>query len=192
MAKIDLLLPFILKHEGKFVNDPTDKGGATNMGVTLTTWRSCGYDKDGDGDVDVSDLKLLTAEDVRDKVLKPMYWDRWRADLINDQKIANIVVDWTYNSGAWGVKIPQRVLGVDVDGSVGQKTILAINRHSNPEQLLDSLYKARIDFINGIVTHSVAEYKKEKPDATEKDLLKYTQKRFLKGWLNRVEALKKL
>lgn len=192
MAKIDVLLPFILKHEGGFVNDPTDKGGATNKGVTLQTWKSCGYDKDGDGDIDVADLKIITAIDVRDKVLKPMYWDRWRADLIHDQRIANFVVDWCYNSGSWGVKIPQRVLGVEIDGEVGVQTLIALNRGIHPDELLDKLVKARVEFINGIVNKSVAEYKKENPKATEADLLKHTQKRFQKGWLNRINDLKNL
>lgn len=34
------------------------------MGITLSTWRSCGYDKDGDGDIDADDLRLITPEDV--------------------------------------------------------------------------------------------------------------------------------
>lgn len=73
MAKIDVLLPFILKWEGGFANDPADAGGATNKGVTIATWRNVGYDKDGDGDIDVQDLKLLSNADVRDRVLKPHF-----------------------------------------------------------------------------------------------------------------------
>ena len=80
MANVNQLAPFILKWEGGFVNDPADLGGATNMGVTIGTWKSCGYDKDGDGDIDVDDLHLLTREDVVKRVLKPHYWDRWKAD----------------------------------------------------------------------------------------------------------------
>lgn len=53
MADVRKLAPFILKWEGGFVNDPDDLGGATNMGVTIGTWKSCGYDKDGDGDIDI-------------------------------------------------------------------------------------------------------------------------------------------
>ena len=94
MANVYKLAPWILKWEGGFVNDPADLGGATNMGVTIGTWKSCGYDKDGDGDIDVDDLHLLTREDVVKRVLKPHYWDRWKADLITSQSVANILVDW--------------------------------------------------------------------------------------------------
>ena len=40
MAKVEILLPFILKWEGGFVNDPADAGDATNKGVTIATWRN--------------------------------------------------------------------------------------------------------------------------------------------------------
>mgnify|MGYP003270818566 FL=1 len=127
MANVNQLAPCILKWEGGFVNDPADLGGATNMGVTIGAWKSCGYDKDGDGDIDVDDLRLLTREDVVNRVLKPHYWDRWKADDIKSQSVANILVDWVWASGAHGIKIPQRLLGVSVDGIVGPKTLAAVN-----------------------------------------------------------------
>lgn len=192
MANANILLPFILRWEGGFVNDPTDRGGATNKGVTITTWRQVGYDKDGDGDIDVNDLKLLTNEDVRDRVLVPHYWNRWKADTINDQKIANILVDWVWASGSHGIKIPQRLLGVNVDGIVGPKTIEAVN-FADPKSLFLAIYDERVKFINNIVERSVSEYEKKiGRKATETELLKYTQKRFRKGWLNRLSELKNL
>lgn len=56
-----------------------------------------------------------------------MYWDRWQADRIENQSVANILVDWVWASGVHGIKRPQKILGVTVDGIVGDKTIAALN-----------------------------------------------------------------
>ena len=170
MADVKKLVPFILKWEGGFVNDPDDLGGATNMGVTIGAWKSCGYDKDGDGDIDVDDLHLLTREDVVNRVLKPHYWDRWKADLIQDQSVANILVDWVWASGAHGIKIPQRLLGVTMDGIVGPKTIAAVNA-KNPRELFDMIKIARFDFIEDICRKRPANNK------------------FKRGWMNRINDI---
>ncbi|MCM1440586.1 MAG: hypothetical protein NC110_00335 [Ruminococcus sp.] len=192
MANVDVLLPFILKFEGGFVNDPADSGGATNKGVTIATWRQCGYDKDGDGDIDVQDLKLITNKDVRDRVLKPHYWDRWKADQIQSQRVANILVDWVWGSGKHGIVIPQRLLGVKDDGIVGAKTLAAVNA-ADPDRLFEAIYNAREKFLHDITNQSVAKYEKKiKRKATEAELLKHTNKRFIKGWLRRLAAIRNL
>ena len=150
MADVKKLAPWIFKWEGGSVNDPVRFGeGLRIWGVTIGTWKSCGYDKDGDGDIDVDDLHLLTREDVVKRVLKPHYWDRWKADDIKSQSVANILVDWVWASGAHGIKIPQRLLGVTVDGIVGPKTLAAVNAR-NPRELFDMIKIARFDFIEDI------------------------------------------
>lgn len=190
MANVDSLLPYILKFEGGFVNDPADAGGATNKGVTIATWRQVGYDKDGDGDIDVDDLKLLTDADVRNRVLKPHYWDRWKADRIKSQGIANILVDWVWGSGKHGIVIPQRLLGVVPDGIVGEKTLAAVNA-ADPRQLFDAIFEARKKFLHDITNQSVAKYERKiGRKATNAELKKHTNKRFINGWLNRLEAIK--
>ena len=171
MANVNKLAPFILRWEGGFVNDPDDLGGETNMGVTIGTWKQVGYDKDGDGDIDVDDLKKLTVDDVVNRVLKPHYWDRWKADEIKNQSVANILVDWVWASGVHGIKIPQEVLGVFPDGKVGPKTIAALNA-KNPKELFDSIMVARIAFIEEIC--------RKRP----KNL------KFRNGWLNRLKAMR--
>lgn len=170
MAKIDILAPFILSFEGGFVNDPLDRGGATNKGVTIATWRSVGYDKDGDGDIDVDDLKLISEKDAVDRVMKPHYWNRWKADRIASQSLANILVDWVWASGANGIKIPQRLLGVTPDGIVGEKTLAALNSVP-PHRFFDKVKSSRIEFIENFISKNPS------------------QARFRKGWMRRLNSI---
>lgn len=169
MAKIEPLAEFILSFEGGYVNNPKDKGGATNRGVTIATWRAQGYDKDGDGDIDVNDLKLITAEDAT-TILRRNYWNRWKADEIKDQSVANLLVDWLWSSGAWGIKIPQQLLGVKVDGVVGAKTIAALNAQV-PSYFFEKLKKRRNEYIYNLVGNNPS------------------QKTFLAGWIRRLNAI---
>ena len=171
MADLAVLAPFILSHEGGFVNDPYDRGGATNKGVTIATWRQVGYDKDGDGDIDVDDLKKITDTDAIERVMRPHYWNRWKADRIASQSVANIVVDWVWASGKHGITKVQALLGVKVDGIVGEKTLAAINAQ-DPRQLFDRIKAARVAFIEGIVARNPS------------------QRRFRKGWLTRLDYIK--
>ncbi len=165
MAEVNKLVPIILKWEGGFVNDPLDKGGATNKGVTLATFqRVFGKNKT------VEDLKKITDEQWM-TILKKFYWDKWKADFIFNQSVANLLVDWVWTSGVHGIKIPQQILGVQVDGVVGQKTIDAINK-SEPSALFKKIWIARRDFFNRIVERNP------------------TQQRFIKGWLNRLNDFK--
>lgn len=169
MAKIDGLIPIEFKVEGGKVNNPNDKGHATNMGVTLATWKSQGYDKDGDGDIDAADLNLITHADVVNILEK--YWNRWQADKINNNSIAYLLVDWVWNSGAWGIKKPQIALGLNADGVVGPKTIAAINGGDQSE-IFKKIWTARKNFFDDICKND------------------HTQLTFHAGWMNRLNSFK--
>ena len=165
MADVKKLAPFIQRWEGGFVDDPDDLGGATNMGVTIATYKVYRKRK-GLSEPTVDDLKHLSNNEWID-ILKSLYWDKWKADQIKSQSVANILVDWVWASGNYGVKIPQQILNVKVDGIVGPKTIDAVNSR-NPRELFDMIKIARFDFIEDICRKRPANNK------------------FKRGWLNRI------
>jgi len=169
MAKIDFLVPIEFRVEGGKVNNSADKGKQTNMGVTLATWKSQGYDKDGDGDIDAADLNLINHADVVGLLQKR--WDLWQADQIKNQSIANLVVDWVWNSGTWGIKKPQQVLGLNPDGVVGHDTLTAIN-NGDPSVVFKKIWIARKNFFDDICKND------------------HTQLTFHAGWINRLNSFK--
>jgi lysozyme family protein len=170
MADFKILADKIFKWEGGFVDDPTDRGGTTNMGITLATWRKVGYDKDGDCDIDADDIRLLTPSDAR-FILRKYYWNRWRADDIISQCLADILVDWVWASGKWGIIIPQRILKVKDDGIVGPATLNAV-KTSDKANFHEQVYEARVTFIQGIIKNDPS------------------QEKFEKGWMNRLKDFK--
>ena len=170
MAKIEPLAKFILTNENDIMNDPKDHGGATNMGVTIGTWRQQGHDKNGDGRIDVKDLRLISDADATE-IMRRCYWSRCRADEIKDQSIANLLVDWLWISGTPAVTLTQALLGVKADGIMGKNTLAALNRQ-NPEAFFSRLKARRKLYYERLV--------KSKP----------SQRRFLNGWLNRLDGIR--
>ena len=169
MADSKKLIPFILKWEGGFVNDPDDLGGATNKGITIGTFGEYRKRK-GLPPPTVQDIKSLSDKDWYE-IFKTLYWDRWKADEIKSQSVADILVDWVWASGVRGIMRPQRILGVSPDGIVGSKTIAAINA-ADPKKLFDAIKADRAKFIDEICK---ARPKNEK---------------YRRGWMNRINAIK--
>lgn len=166
MANIDMYFPKLLRYEGGYVNDPLDKGGSTNKGVTIAVYKKMGYDNDKDGDIDVADLKLMTDSQGKE-ICKKLFWDRWQADKIINQPVAESLVEWVWGSGSYGIKIPQQLLGIDDDGVVGPATLAKVNTQ-DPKVFHEQLRQRKLKFIDNII--------KSNP----------SQKRFEKGWKRRI------
>ena len=172
MAEVKKFEPFVLRWEGgsKYTNKKSDRGGATKYGITIATWRTVGYDKNGDGKIDEKDVQLISEEDFK-KVLKRNFWDKWKADEIKNQSVAEILVDWIWASGKWGIIKPQQLLGVKADGIVGKQTIAAVNGYPNQRQLFEALKNARKAYIDKLIKADPSQIVNKK------------------GWLNRINAL---
>ena len=160
MERIEKLKSFILSWEGGFVNDPRDPGGATNKGITLATFRHVfGKDKT------VNDLKKIT-DSQWTTVFKKYFWDKYKADQIKDDYVAFLLVDWLWGSGKYAITKVQKLLGLKVDGIVGEKTIAKINSY-NGKELFIQLWKLRESFIKGLNNYNT----------------------FGKGWLRRLNGI---
>lgn len=172
MAEVKKFEPFVLRWEGssKYTNKKSDRGGATKYGITIATWRTVGYDKNGDGKIDEKDVQLITEEDFK-KVLKRNFWDKWKADEIKNQSVAEILVDWLWASGKWGIIKPQQLLGVKEDGIVGKQTLAAVNGYPNQRQLFEALKNARKAYIDKLIKADPSQIVNKK------------------GWYNRINAL---
>lgn len=168
MASVDGLLPFLRKWEGGYVCDPDDLGGATNMGVTMKTFKAYCKNK-GLPTPTVARLKRLSMDEWRD-IVKLIYWNKFKADGIESQSVANICVDWFWMSGAVAIKRIQEIVGTKVDGVVGKLTLAAINNKS-PLPLFGQIKEARKAYIDEIC---VKRPKNEK---------------FRRGWMNRLNDI---
>lgn len=140
-------MEWLLEHEGGYVDDARDPGGATNLGVTIRTWeRYVGRA------VDKKEIKGLTRDDVYD-LYRYMYWNAMHGDNL-PSGVDWAVFDWGVNAGpATAAKALQRAVGATADGVIGPKT-LAQTFDYEPEKIIDSLYDQRQNFYENLNTFS--------------------------------------
>ena len=123
MSNFEYALPFILLHEGGYVDDPSDHGGITNFGLCQRSYP----------DLDIANL-------TRDEAIAIYQRDFWQTSWDQlDKRVAAKVFDISVNCGlVWGPKILQRALGVSDDGIVGPATIAAANK-TDTDTLLQAM-----------------------------------------------------
>lgn len=165
MAEAKLMVPFIKKWEGGWANDPDDVGGCTMSGVTIGTFQKYfGKDKT------CYDLRQLTEGEWL-YIFKNGFWDKMKADQIENQSIAQLCVDMCWGSGSyWAIRKMQRAIGVKDDGIIGPKTLAALNKEPHKE-VFDKIWNMRYAWLCNIAK-------------------KGNNKKFLKGWLNRLNDIK--
>lgn len=178
MANLQPALEKTLRFEGGYANVAGDTGGETYCGIARAHWPKSSIWPIIDRYKRTKPLKrgaFVTGPDA-DK-LKPLiadfyriqFWDDIRGNDIKSQSVANYLFDWHVTSGAIAIRQVQEILGVDVDGKVGNQTLGAINA-ADPRKLFDQMVATRVQ------------------RAKDRAALNPSQQKFLKGWLNRFEG----
>lgn len=171
----------IVLREGGFVNDPDDLGGATNFGVTIHTMRRLGLDLDGDGDVNIEDVKALQRDQAVDLFIEHYFVAPGLVAL--PELLQASVFDMYVNAGSSAVKILQRLLRdmgyvLTVDGIVGPQTLARAHDAAlrAPQSFVDAYGIARRNYYFRIADRRIESRKFARTRAGGKG-----------GWIRRAE-----
>ncbi|MCC6718730.1 MAG: glycoside hydrolase family 108 protein [Acetobacteraceae bacterium] len=146
-------LAVVLDKEGGFADQPADRGGPTNMGITwrtLADWRGLAADElspDGRAHL-IDDLRALTRREAGE-IYRANYWLPMRCGDL-PPAAAMMTFDFGVNAGPrTAVKLLQRVIGVTDDGALGPRTLAAVQA-IDPATLVDQLAAARLAYYRGL------------------------------------------
>jgi len=162
----------VYKWEKGFVNDPYDLGGLTNDGITFIFFKA-------------NALKVLNLEPTYKNFTNLKYQDIIafynyifiKSELlkINSSIIQGACFDFIINSGKAKLKIQEMLkdkgFNIELDGIFGDKTFSAINdfvTKVGEEKALSDIMEKRLNYVVSLTIKMP------------------TQKKFLKGWLNRI------
>lgn len=192
MADFDAAFKKTMKHEGGYVDDPSDAGGETYKGVSRKyhpTWSGWKIIDEAKSQNDFpNNLKSKSSLTRHIKIFyKQHYWDRLLGDQIPDQDIALELFDTAVNMGVGRAgKFLQQALNflnrneklfpdlVD-DGHIGTKTLNALEVCLAKDSS-EPIFK----IINILQGQHYLEYMRASA----------IQEKFCRGWLHRVEFLK--
>lgn len=154
-------LEHVLKHEGGFVNHPSDPGGMTNLGVTRAVWEEWIGRESSE-----KEMRSLTPEMVA-PLYKRKYWDRVKADDL-PSGLNYCVFDASVNSGTGrSAKWLQECVGAVADGAIGPNTLAKVRAH-DADALVNAYCDLRLNFLKSLKTFDT----------------------FGKGWSRRVEGVR--
>lgn len=159
---IDDVIAEILKKEGGFVDDPLDRGGATNMGITAAT---LGAHRKLGRSATAEEVHALTEAEARE-IYRERYVSAPGIEGLQPWVWPILVDDAVLSGPRAAITTLQQVLGVPQDGAIGPKTRQAL-AVKDPSATIRDLVKARALRYARIVQ------------------LNPSQSRFLVGWLQR-------
>lgn len=173
MNRFDYCASLVLGHEGGLVDDPADKGGRTNLGVTQGTLTAARPVIPGLPER-VDDLTRAQALSI----YKALYWSKAKCDDL-PEPVDFLMFDAAINCGVGGAVLQlQRALNrlgaqLKEDGAIGPLTLdsLRTSWEHDMWRVVSAVLVQRVRWHNDIVGRDS------------------TQLRFIHGWLNRVLSI---
>lgn len=166
MALFDPAIAIVLKHEGGFTNNPLDKGGPTNFGITHTTL------SEYLGVPATTEMVEGMSEELAKEIYKKLFWDRLDLDTLASQQLAVVLLDIAVVQGLSKLVLNvQKLLGIYPDGIVGPVTLNKLREILIPQELALAIVKeAQLSFVSLTLYNS-------------------SQLQFLPGWIRRTQDL---
>ncbi len=170
MANFDEALAFVLRNEDPHLSGVVteDSGGRTRFGIAERFHPNLGHDFYAGP----PEAALRTAREI----YRYEYWKPICGDDIEDQRVADKLLDMSVNMGArQAIVLCQRALNgsttftLDEDGVLGEQTLAAINQ-CDPDLLLIHLRESSEDFYQQLSA--------KRPSSRQ----------YLRGWLARARA----
>lgn len=184
-GRFETCLAHLLKLEGGFVSHGSDRGGATNHGISLRFAAAEArldpvvrrlLDVDLDGDVDYLDIRGLSREAAAE-VYRRCFWDRYHCGRLKPRMDGALFDQAVNGGGVAAVKILQQAVNLQrqfpdlvVDGRMGPKTVAAANK-SDPNQVVEFMRQLAAGRYRAIANADPS------------------QRVFLRGWLRRAAQL---
>jgi lysozyme family protein len=167
----------LIEHEGGFINDPVDAGGATNYGISLRFYQLI------KPDATKQDIENLELEDAKE-IYYNQWWTKYNYDNIKHFGLAEKLLDFSVNMGPSQAHILlQKAVNafcgynrLAVDGLIGPNTISACN------SITDKNHHMSEENAKGLINYFVLLACAFYLELTEQEPENY---RFLKGWINR-------
>ena len=151
---------YILAAEGGYVNDPVDRGGETNFGISKRSYPNI-------------NIAALTKEAATDIYYRD-YWLKAKCDQL-PPGVSLMVFDGIVQHGSKpAIQQLQRAIGVDDDGAIGPKTLSKVDAAMTllgPTLLCQRILTQRGRTYARIVANNPTQFK------------------FINGWFNRLDSL---
>ena len=169
MSRFDQCLKFVLEREGGYVCDSSDRGGATNCGITQATYDDYRV-RAGRNRQPVIGINATEIADI----YRLRYWKAVHADQL-PRPVDLVVFDAAVNHGTrQAILFLQRAVGAEDDGVIGPQTIAAVqadHKAGLSVSVAAAIIVLRREFYQRLAVKDPS------------------QKRFMAGWNNRLDHL---